>query len=217
MASIFSNHPTAPTILKHPHRPNLQSPPPRAVAAQVVAILAAGSQLPFSVEPAKLDLPELQGEPEDISKEKCRIAAKQVGLGAGAGGAGGRQWGCARLCFSRGVWARGGEDGGARQAGASKRVGDDSGRLSFNSAAASIVMDSTCMKHSVEQYMHVSCATVVLQLHRLQLLMLPMLPHVQLGGAVMVEDTSLCFNALKGLPGGWEAPEGSRCCSIRPR
>lgn len=24
---------------------------------------------------------------------------------------------------------------------------------------------------------------------------------VQLGSAVMVEDTSLCFNALKGLPG----------------
>lgn len=45
---------------------------------QVVAILAAGQQLSFSVEPAKLDLPELQGEPEDISKEKCRIAAQQV-------------------------------------------------------------------------------------------------------------------------------------------
>eukprot|EP00898_Chlorokybus_atmophyticus_P000361 jgi/Chlat1/1325/Chrsp118S08659 len=26
----------------------------------------------------KLDLPELQGEPEEISKEKCRIAARQV-------------------------------------------------------------------------------------------------------------------------------------------
>lgn len=48
---------------------------------QVVAILAAGQALPFSVEAAKLDLPELQGDPEDISKEKCRLAAKQV-LGA---------------------------------------------------------------------------------------------------------------------------------------
>lgn len=27
----------------------------------------------------KLDLPELQGEPEEISKEKCRLAAKEVG------------------------------------------------------------------------------------------------------------------------------------------
>lgn len=47
---------------------------------QVVAILEAGHKLPFTVEPAKLDLPELQGEPEDISREKCRIAAKQVGM-----------------------------------------------------------------------------------------------------------------------------------------
>lgn len=28
-----------------------------------------------------------------------------------------------------------------------------------------------------------------------------LLPCTQLGAAVMVEDTSLCFNALKGLPG----------------
>jgi hypothetical protein len=49
-----------------------------ATPQQVVAILAAGHELPFIVEPAKLDLPELQGEPEEISIEKCRIAAKQV-------------------------------------------------------------------------------------------------------------------------------------------
>ncbi|GLI71550.1 hypothetical protein VaNZ11_016785 [Volvox africanus] len=46
---------------------------------EVAAILASGAALPFTVEAAKLDLPELQGEPEDISKEKCRIAAKLVG------------------------------------------------------------------------------------------------------------------------------------------
>ncbi|KAF6259817.1 inosine triphosphate pyrophosphatase-like protein [Scenedesmus sp. NREL 46B-D3] len=46
---------------------------------EVVAILSAGHELPFKVEPAKLDLPELQGEPEEISVEKCRIAAKQLG------------------------------------------------------------------------------------------------------------------------------------------
>jgi inosine/xanthosine triphosphate pyrophosphatase family protein len=46
---------------------------------QVVAILAAGADLPFAVESVKLDLPELQGWPEDIAKEKCRLAAKQVG------------------------------------------------------------------------------------------------------------------------------------------
>ncbi|PNW86703.1 hypothetical protein CHLRE_02g095089v5 [Chlamydomonas reinhardtii] len=46
---------------------------------EVNAILAAGAELPFEVVAAKLDLPELQGEPEEISKEKCRIAAKLVG------------------------------------------------------------------------------------------------------------------------------------------
>lgn len=35
--------------------------------------------MPFQVEGLKLDLPELQGEPEEISREKCRIAAQQVG------------------------------------------------------------------------------------------------------------------------------------------
>eukprot|EP01133_Synstelium_polycarpum_P006523 gene6523-7553_t len=42
---------------------------------EVIQIL--GGSLP--VESRKIDLPELQGEPIDISKEKCRIAAKLVG------------------------------------------------------------------------------------------------------------------------------------------
>ncbi|KAK9809264.1 hypothetical protein WJX72_012369 [[Myrmecia] bisecta] len=46
---------------------------------EVVAILAEGHPLPFTVKAANLDLPELQGEAEDIAKEKCRIAAQQVG------------------------------------------------------------------------------------------------------------------------------------------
>ncbi|KAI5649997.1 hypothetical protein M9H77_36002 [Catharanthus roseus] len=41
---------------------------------EVLAIL--GNSIPF--QSLKLDLPELQGEPEDISKEKARIAAKAV-------------------------------------------------------------------------------------------------------------------------------------------
>ena len=45
---------------------------------QVVAILEAGHPLPFTVKAANLDLPELQGEPLDIAKEKCRLAAEQV-------------------------------------------------------------------------------------------------------------------------------------------
>jgi inosine triphosphate pyrophosphatase len=46
---------------------------------EVIAILAAGKELPFEVEAIKLDLPELQGEPEEIAKEKCRLAAKEAG------------------------------------------------------------------------------------------------------------------------------------------
>ena len=51
---------------------------------EVVAILAAGpggpSSLPFVVEAAKLDLPELQGAcAEEICREKCRWAARQAG------------------------------------------------------------------------------------------------------------------------------------------
>lgn len=42
---------------------------------QVVAILAAGAKLPFTLHAVKLDLPELQGEPEEISKEKCVLPA----------------------------------------------------------------------------------------------------------------------------------------------
>ncbi|GBF95268.1 inosine triphosphate pyrophosphatase [Raphidocelis subcapitata] len=46
---------------------------------EVVAILGAGQKLPFSVDSVKIDLPELQGEPEEISREKARLAAKAVG------------------------------------------------------------------------------------------------------------------------------------------
>ena len=45
---------------------------------EVVAILAAGRELPFAVQPAAVDLPELQGEPEEIAAEKCRLAAERL-------------------------------------------------------------------------------------------------------------------------------------------
>lgn len=61
---------------------------------QVVAIIEAGQQLPFHIEGKSADLPELQvctnsryhpccrthaqGEPEDIARQKCRLAAQQV-------------------------------------------------------------------------------------------------------------------------------------------
>lgn len=40
---------------------------------EVRAIL--GTDIPFELQSVKIDLPELQGEPIDISKEKCRLAA----------------------------------------------------------------------------------------------------------------------------------------------
>lgn len=49
---------------------------------EVKAILAAGStssSLPFELNNAKIDLPELQGEPEEVSKEKCKLAAAKIG------------------------------------------------------------------------------------------------------------------------------------------
>ena len=46
--------------------------------SQVVAILEAGTPLPFALKAAELDLPELQGEPDDIARDKCRLAAQQV-------------------------------------------------------------------------------------------------------------------------------------------
>lgn len=43
---------------------------------EVVTIL--GGKFPFEFVSQKLDIPELQGEPEEVSKEKCKIAANLV-------------------------------------------------------------------------------------------------------------------------------------------
>ena len=43
-----------------------------------MAILDAGHQLPFAIKSVNIDLPELQGEMEDIAKEKCRIASSKA-------------------------------------------------------------------------------------------------------------------------------------------
>mmetsp|Transcript_18601 Transcript_18601/g.46938 ORF Transcript_18601/g.46938 Transcript_18601/m.46938 type:complete len:205 (-) Transcript_18601:120-734(-) len=43
--------------------------------AEVRAIV--GEELPMTSK--KIDLPELQGEPEDVSREKCKLAAKESG------------------------------------------------------------------------------------------------------------------------------------------
>jgi inosine/xanthosine triphosphate pyrophosphatase family protein len=43
---------------------------------EVIAIL--GSSLPYNLQSTKLDLPELQGEPEEVSKSKCKLAAEML-------------------------------------------------------------------------------------------------------------------------------------------
>jgi inosine triphosphate pyrophosphatase len=43
---------------------------------EVIAIL--GNDFPFTLVSQKLDLPELQGEPDEVSKEKCKVAADIV-------------------------------------------------------------------------------------------------------------------------------------------
>lgn len=46
---------------------------------EVAAILASSPDCPFELRSEKVDLPELQGEPEDIAREKCRLAAEKIG------------------------------------------------------------------------------------------------------------------------------------------
>jgi len=41
-----------------------------------VAIL--GDAFHWKVESRNIDLPEFQGEPDEISKEKCKVAAREV-------------------------------------------------------------------------------------------------------------------------------------------
>jgi inosine triphosphate pyrophosphatase len=46
---------------------------------EVKAILSTGGSLPVEIISQKIDLPELQGEPEEISAQKCVLAANEVG------------------------------------------------------------------------------------------------------------------------------------------
>ena len=46
---------------------------------EVKAILSSGGSLPVEIVSQKIDLPELQGDPEEISAQKCVLAAKEVG------------------------------------------------------------------------------------------------------------------------------------------
>ena len=47
-------------------------------AEEVKRILSSGSDLPFELTNHKVDLPELQGEPAYVAKEKCEVAVKEL-------------------------------------------------------------------------------------------------------------------------------------------
>lgn len=52
---------------------------------EVVAIIGTQHAHRFVLDSVALDLPELQGDPEEVAKEKCRMAAQKLrcaGLGA---------------------------------------------------------------------------------------------------------------------------------------
>lgn len=46
---------------------------------EVIAILGSDKDFPYRVVSKKIDLPELQGDPEEVSREKCLLAAVAVG------------------------------------------------------------------------------------------------------------------------------------------
>lgn len=46
---------------------------------EVVAILGNGREFPYRIVSKKIDLPELQGNPDEVSREKCLLAAAAVG------------------------------------------------------------------------------------------------------------------------------------------
>lgn len=120
---------------------------------------ALSSSLPLNVPFVVLPVPELQGEPEDISKEKARLAAKQVRM-PHCSPKSGTQLRSFMLNF------------GALHCGVGHLLG------STNQWTLRLRL-----------IIHVSLVTTDF-----------FVPQVQ--GPVLVEDTCLCFNALKGLPGG---------------
>jgi hypothetical protein len=53
-------------------------PPHLVCFLQEVQRILKEAEVPFNITNMSLDLPELQGEPEEVAIEKCRLAAKEV-------------------------------------------------------------------------------------------------------------------------------------------
>ena len=60
-------------------RPTVTFVTGNAKKLEEVRQILGGDSLPVAIVSQKVDLPELQGEPSEISAEKCRLAAAQVG------------------------------------------------------------------------------------------------------------------------------------------
>ena len=163
---------------------------------EVVAILEAGRKLPFTVQPAAVELPELQGEPEEIAAEKCRLAAEKLqaaGTPAVQEGAvlaraqapaegpnqGPEQRSKARVHQASAAACRQVQPAGCQRITAAVRAGYLASRPQPPLAQPDPADRPHCPC--------ITCRT-------------PPSPGPP-WPAVMVEDTCLCFNALKGLPG----------------
>ena len=63
----------------------------KAILSAQAAATAVDGVLPYEVINMKIDLPELQGNPIEVSREKCRLAALEV---------------CRSLCCAFNAWSQ---------------------------------------------------------------------------------------------------------------
>lgn len=147
---------------------------------QTVAILDAGRQLPFAIKSVNIDLPEYQGEAEEIAKAKCREASSKVSLHPNFILYDSKGLDTIVLCCS----------GMSKSclAGLVSHKNALGGRADLLSIDIKLVATLASPNISSPRLIDIGS-------------MLQRGPAHQVDGAVMVEDTSLCFNAYKGLPG----------------
>ena len=60
-------------------KPSLTFVTGNAKKLEEVRAILGGETLPVNIVSQKIDLPELQGEPDEISRQKCELAVKEVG------------------------------------------------------------------------------------------------------------------------------------------
>ncbi|XP_030350740.1 inosine triphosphate pyrophosphatase isoform X3 [Strigops habroptila] len=132
-----------------------------------------GDSFPYTLVAKKIDLPEYQGEPDEISVQKCREAARQC--------SGSPAVAPLASCVPR---AAAGHDSSFSPALAAAGHSFLSAGASDGSAsrAVSVPLWPASGEHEFDS-VYLVCIAFEVQ------------------GPVIVEDTCLCFNALGGLPG----------------